>query len=75
MASIFRTLRKFSDAVPSDTMTLLLERLVVVGKDSKVMIMIPYEADEESTITPITIHATNRQQIRYRVKSGRYQNE
>lgn len=55
-----------------DTVT---ERLVVVGKDANVMVMIPYEADEDSAITPITIHATSRQQIRYRVKSGRYQNE
>lgn len=55
-----------------DTVT---ERLVVVGKDASVMVVIPYETYEESAITPITIHATNRQQIRYRVKSGRYQNE
>ena len=55
-----------------DTVT---ERLVVVGKDADIMVMIPYEAHEENTITPITIHATSRQQIKYRVKSGRYQNE
>jgi hypothetical protein len=55
-----------------DTVT---ERLVVVGKDSNIMVMIPYETNEESVITPVTIHATNRQQINYRVKSGRYQNE
>ena len=55
-----------------DTVT---DRLVVVGKDSNVMVMIPYETNEESVITPVTIHATNRQQIKYRVKSGRYQNE
>ena len=55
-----------------DTVT---DRLVVVGKDADVMVMIPYETDEESAITPITIHAISRQQIKYRVKSGRYQNE
>ncbi|MCB1936951.1 MAG: hypothetical protein KDF59_13530 [Nitrosomonas sp.] len=42
-----------------DTVT---DRLVVVGKDSNVMVMIPYETDEEkSMITPVTIYATNRQ--------------
>ena len=50
-------------------------RLVVIGKDSKVMVMVPYEIDSGDTITPITIHATNRKQINYRVKSGRFQNE
>ena len=55
-----------------DTVT---ERFVVIGKDSDVMVMIPYETIEESVITPVTIHATNRQQIKYRLRSGRYQNE
>ena len=41
-----------------DTVT---DRLVVVGKDSNVMVMIPYETNEESVITPVTIYATNRQ--------------
>ena len=50
-------------------------RLVVIGKDANVLVMIPHEIDEENTITPITIHATSRQQINYRVKSGRFQNE
>ncbi len=51
------------------------ERVVVVGKDAGVMVIIPYEDDEECSITPITIHATSRQQIKYRIKSGRYRNE
>ena len=51
------------------------DRLVVIGKDGNVVVMIPYERDEENTITPITIHATSRQQINYRVKGGRFQNE
>ncbi len=50
-------------------------RFVVIGKDAKVMVMIPYEVDDKNTITPITIHATNRKQINYRLKSGRYNNE
>ncbi|MEA3644039.1 MAG: hypothetical protein VBE63_29560 [Lamprobacter sp.] len=51
-----------------DTVT---KRLVVVGKDGNVIVMIPYENSDENVITPITIHATNRQQIKYRVKCGK----
>jgi hypothetical protein len=50
------------------------ERLVVVGKDASILIIIPHEMNENE-ITPITIHATSRQQINYRIKSGRYENE
>lgn len=45
-------------------------RLIVVGKHGKDLVMIPYEEDE-SSITPVTVHATTRQQISYRIKSGR----
>jgi hypothetical protein len=48
---------------------------VVIGKDANMMVMIPHEIDKEDTITPVTIHATCRKQINYRVKSGRFQNE
>jgi len=51
------------------------DRFVGVGKYASVIVMIPYEIDDESTITPITIHATSRQQINYRIKSGRFKNE
>ena len=51
------------------------DRLVVIGKDSNILVMIPHESDEDETITPITVHATSRQQIKYRVKSGRFRNE
>ena len=48
------------------------ERWVVIGKDSNILVMIPHEVAENGTITPTTIHATSRQQINYRVKSGRF---
>jgi len=51
------------------------DRLVVVGKDGNILVMIPHDIDEKNTITPITVHATSRQQINYRVKSGRFENE
>jgi len=48
------------------------KRLVVVGKhDEDRMVMIPYEK-QENIITPITIHVTTRQQIRFRLKTGRF---
>lgn len=49
-------------------------RLVVIGRHVKVLVMIPYER-RGSTLTPVTIHATNRQQINSRLKSGRLENE
>jgi uncharacterized DUF497 family protein len=41
----------------SDTVT---RRLVVVGKDGNVLVMIPHEVHEESTITPITNKSASR---------------
>ena len=54
---------------------IVTERLVVIGKDANILILIPYEVGQENTITPITVHATSRKQITYRVKNGRFQNE
>jgi len=48
------------------------DRRVVIGKDGKILVMIPHEINETNSVTPITIHATTRQQINYRVKSGRF---
>ncbi|MBD2409151.1 hypothetical protein H6H01_00175 [Nostoc calcicola FACHB-3891] len=53
--------------VPYDVET---DRVIVVGKHSEQLVLIPYE-QSENTITPITIHATTRQQIRFRLKTGR----
>jgi len=49
-------------------------RLVAVGRHDKVLVMIPYETDEDS-IAPITIHATTRQQINFRLRTGRFTHE
>ena len=49
-------------------------RRIVVGKHDNTLVMIPYEADENS-ITPVTIHVTTRRQINFRVKTGRLANE
>jgi hypothetical protein len=45
-------------------------RLIVVGGQGNKLIMIPYE-ESETAITPITVHATTRQQIKFRLTTGR----
>ncbi len=60
---------RYSNEKYFDTST---DRWVVVGKDSNILVMIPHETDDNSAIIPITIHATTRQQINYRIKSGRF---
>jgi len=49
-------------------------RLVAIGRHVKLLVMIPYER-KGGTLTPVTIHGTNRQQINSRLKSGRFKNE
>jgi len=45
-------------------------RAVAIGRHEKLLVMIPYEGKGD-TLTPVTIHATSRQQINSRLKSGR----
>jgi len=50
-------------------------RMVVVGKHDKFLVMIPYDKIEDEggeLITPVTVHATSRQQIKFRLNSGRF---
>ena len=54
-----------------DTLT---GRFIAVGRIDDVLVMIPYET-ESSTITPVTVHATTRQQINLRLRTGRFANE
>jgi hypothetical protein len=49
-------------------------RTVVVGRHNKQLVMIPYEVDND-TITPVTVHAITRQQIRFRLRTGRFTHE
>ena len=46
-------------------------RRVAIGHHDNQLVVVPYEVHQDS-ITPITIHATTRQQVRFRVKTGRY---
>ena len=49
-------------------------RKVVVGVHEGTLIMIPFE-ESETSITPITVHATTRQQLRFRLHTRRFANE
>jgi hypothetical protein len=47
------------------------QRLIVVGKHDDRVVIIPY-VKHGNEITPVTIHATTRQQINFRLKTGRF---
>jgi hypothetical protein len=49
-------------------------RNVIIGKHGRLLVLIPYERIGDS-ITPVTIHATTRQQINFRLKNGRFSHE
>lgn len=49
-------------------------RMIVVGPDSRRLVMIAYEGDGD-TVTPVTVHVTTRRQISFRVKTGRFRSE
>ncbi len=51
-----------------DTRTL---RKIAVGRHDSRLVMIPYEENKQEMI-PVTIHATSRQQINFRLKTGRF---
>lgn len=50
------------------------QRHVVIGRHGNELVMVPYESDGEA-ITPVTIHVTTRQQVNFRVRTGRLINE
>jgi hypothetical protein len=54
-----------------DTMT---RRLIAVGRIDDLLVIIPCDAEQDS-ITPVTIHATTRQQVRFRLRTGRFISE
>ncbi|MEW6487977.1 MAG: hypothetical protein AB1578_08685 [Thermodesulfobacteriota bacterium] len=46
-------------------------RMIAVGKHGGLLVMIPYDIMDDD-IVPVTIHATTRQQVNFRIKSGRF---
>ena len=65
--SILEKIIKFSGERYNDTVT---GSQIVVGKHNQELVMIPYEINKDS-ITPLTVHTTTRQQIKFRLISGR----
>ncbi|OGV71118.1 MAG: hypothetical protein A3K19_30610 [Lentisphaerae bacterium RIFOXYB12_FULL_65_16] len=49
-------------------------RRVVVGRHGRLRVVIPYE-ETAGEVIPITVHVTSRQQINFRIRSGRYAHE
>ena len=47
------------------------DRRVAVGRCGKTLVLVPYETSGD-VATPITVHATTRRQIAFRVKTGRF---
>jgi len=48
--------------------------VVVIGRHDKKLVIMPYETADD-LITPVTVHSTTRQQINFRLKTGRFINE
>lgn len=47
------------------------QRMVAVGGHGKRLVVIPYERQGE-VLTPVTVHATTRQQVNLRLRTGRF---
>lgn len=58
---------RYTDERYRDTTT---DRKIAIGRHRNTLVMIPYE-ETAKAITPVTVHATNRKQLNYRIKSGR----
>lgn len=46
-------------------------RSVVIGRHDNDLVILPYETDED-IVTPVTIHTITRQQINFRLRTGRF---
>ena len=47
------------------------QRMVAVGHCGSGLVIVPYD-EEGKTVTPVTIHSTTRQQINFRLRTGRF---
>lgn len=66
--AIIEQILRFSHERYFDTVT---RRMVAVGRHGPRLVMVPYDQENES-VTPATIHATTRQQINFRLRTGRF---
>jgi hypothetical protein len=62
---------RYSNERYYDTVT---HRMVVVGRHGDLLVVMPYDTHEQD-IVPVTVHATSRQQIGHRLKTGRFTSE
>jgi hypothetical protein len=67
----FEHIVRHSDERYFDTETGLA---VVVGRHDRQLVLIPYEVAGDA-VTPVTVHAITRQQIRFRLRAGRFTHE
>ena len=66
--SIIEHIVRYSTERYYDTET---RRTVVIGSHHNILVLIPYE-ENELELKPITVHAINRKQIRFRLNTGRF---
>jgi hypothetical protein len=66
--AIIEHILRFSRERYFDTVT---QRMVVVGRHGHHLVMVPYD-QENDRVTPVTIHAITRQQINFRLRTGRF---
>jgi hypothetical protein len=69
--SVIEEISRYNDERYFDTIT---GRYIVVGRHGKQLVMVPYERDDDDVI-PVTVHATSREQINFRLKTGRFRYE
>ena len=48
-------------------------RFIVVGRHDETLVMVPYDMTD-GDIVPVTVHTVTRQQINFRIKTGRFVN-
>jgi len=65
--AVIEQIVRFSSERYFDTDT---RRMVAIGRHGRGLVLVPYDEDEE-TITPVTMHATTRQQLTLRLRRGR----
>ena len=59
---------QFTEERYFDTAT---RRMVAVGRHGNRLVLVPYE-QEGDTVTPVTVHMTTRQQVNFRLRTGRF---
>ena len=65
--AVIEQIVRFSSERYFDTDT---RRMVAIGRHGRWLVLVPYDQDEQ-TITPVTMHATTRQQLTLRLRRGR----